>query len=127
MVNGGIAHGGPLLFHPAAYPPSTGKIAPVIKRAASEQRNTAAPATSPGLPQRCIGVRPRMAADRLSSSTRPRVSSVAIQPGAMAFTRMPSAAQATASALVNCATPPLEAVYAGIAGPPKNESIDPVL
>ena len=28
-----------------------------MKRAASEQRNTAAPATSPGSPQRCIGVR----------------------------------------------------------------------
>src|ERR1700722_19554892 len=110
MVYRGIAHGESLLFHPAAYPPSTGKITPVMKRAASEQRNTAAPATSPGLPQRCIGVRLRIAADRLSSSTSPRVSSVAIQPGAMAFTRMPSDAQATASALVNCATPPFDAV-----------------
>jgi hypothetical protein len=68
-----------------------------------------------------------MAADRLSSSTRLRVNSVAIQPGAIALTLMPSAAQAPARALVNCATPPLDAVYAGTDGPPKNENIDAVL
>ena len=38
-----------------------------------------------------------------------RVRSVSIHPGRIAFAVMPSAAQATASDLVNCTTPPFDA------------------
>ena len=82
----------------------------MTKAAAGEQRKITAPATSAGLPQRLSGVRLRIARDRAGSSWSAWVSGVAIQPGAMALTRMPSVAQAMARLLVSWATPPLLAL-----------------
>jgi nucleoside-diphosphate-sugar epimerase len=60
--------------------------------------------------------------DSSGSSRRARVSSVLIQPGAIAFTRMPSSANAMANDLVNETTPVLAALYAGDRGAPRSES-----
>jgi hypothetical protein len=68
-----------------------------------------APATSAGSPQRPIGVRATMAAERCASAMAGAVSGVSIHPGAMALTRMPCAAHATASDFVSCAMPPFDA------------------
>ena len=68
----------------------------MIKDAASEQTNITGPATSSGLPQRASAVLPSSCADLAGSSWSACVSGVAIQPGAMAFTRMPSLAHASA-------------------------------
>src|SRR3546814_4829480 len=84
-------------------------MAPVTKAAASEQRKRTGPATSAGVPQRPIGVRSIRDLERSGSSTSAAVSSVAIQPGATAFTRMPSLAQAAASDLVSWPIPPFDA------------------
>ena len=72
--------------------PSTGSTTPVMKAAAGVHRNTAARATSSGVPQRASGVRARMGPARAGSSCSAWVSGVAIQPGATALTRMPSGA-----------------------------------
>jgi hypothetical protein len=82
----------------------------VTKAAAGEHRKITEPARSPGVPQRFIGVRLRIASDRAGSSWSAWVSGVAIQPGAMALTRMPSAAQEMARLLVSCDIPPLLAL-----------------
>ena len=63
-----------------------------MNAAAGDARNNAAPATSAGSAQRRIGVRATMAALRYASSCNARVSGVRTQPGAIAFTRMPSSA-----------------------------------
>src|SRR5476649_1644505 len=97
-----------------------------MKPAASEHRNTAAPPISRGWPQRPKGVRLTMESERTGSSCAALVRSVSIQPGAMALTRM-SGAQATASDLVSCATPPFDAVYAGFMGEPKVDHSDATL
>ena len=81
-----------------------------MKAAAGEQGTAAAPATSSGRPQRASGVRSRIASPRRHRRASGAVIAVAIQPGAMALTRMPSGAQAMASDLVSCATPPLLAL-----------------
>jgi hypothetical protein len=59
--------------------------------------------------ERAIGVRARMGAARAASSTSGLVRGVSIQPGAIALTRMPSAAHAAARLFVSCTTPPLDA------------------
>src|SRR5260221_1867102 len=102
----------------AAYPPSTGKMAPVTKDAASDVKNKTGPAISSGFPQRPNGGRDRIGADRAGSSRRSWVNVVAIHPGATAFTRIPSGAHATANDRVSCAIAPLLALYAGARGPP---------
>ena len=56
-----------------------------------------------------------------------RVCGVSIQPGATAFARTPSGPQAMARLLVNWATPPRLAAYAGAVPDPKNVIIDAVL
>ncbi len=57
-----------------------------------------------------MGVRASTFSFRPAMSARAlRVRSVSIQPGSSAFTVMPSSAQATASDLVNCTTPPFDA------------------
>lgn len=109
------------------YPPSTGTMAPVTNCAAGEHKNTAAPAMSRGSPHRASGVRARIASLRSGSSRSARVSGVRTHPGAMALTRIPSAAYASASDLVSCATPPLLALYPGTRPPPWNASTDAVL
>ena len=64
-------------------------------------------ATSSGCPQRSAGSRSRIFLARSGLFLAPLAMRVSIQPGATALTRMPSAAQATASDLVICTTPPL--------------------
>src|SRR6185437_13588287 len=114
-------------LHAIEYPPSTGRITPVTNAAAGDSRNNAGPATSAGCPQRRMGVRSMMVRERDSLSCNGCVNAVAIQPGAMALQRMRSGAQAIASDLVNCATPPLLALYAGAAPLPKKLSIEATL
>ena len=53
--------------------------------------------------------------------------SVAMYPGAMAFTLTPLDAHSLASDLVICATPPLAAAYAGTVMPPWNDSSEATL
>src|SRR6185437_15770550 len=98
-----------------------------MNRAAGEQRNTATPAMSSGSAQRRSGVRPTIALLRAGSSCKAFVSGVRTQPGAIALTRMPSSAYASASDFVSCATPPLLALYAGTSAPPTNDRTDAVL
>jgi hypothetical protein len=63
-----------------------------------------------------------------SGFSRPgRLNSVLIQPGAIAFTRMPSSANEIARDLVNETTALLAALYAGACGAPKYEYIEPML
>ena len=64
----------------------------MTKPASGEARNSAGPATSPGSPQRPSGVRARIGAVAGGVLLQRPGQRRAIQPGAMAFTRMPSAA-----------------------------------
>src|SRR5690242_18399683 len=73
------------------WPPSTARVCPVIHDAASLQRNTAALATSSGLPIRPQGIELsaplyNCGLDVLRSSQSPPGNS--IEPGAIAFTRI---------------------------------------
>lgn len=95
-----------------------------MNAAADEQRNSAAPLKSAGFPHRPSGVRSTIARLRDGSSRSDFVNSVSIHPGAIALTRIPSAAQAIASDLVNCTTPPLLALYAGTYPLPIKLNID---
>jgi hypothetical protein len=52
---------------------------------------------------------------------------VSIQPGAIALTRMPSSAQATASDFVSCTMPAFDAAYPGESGAPKIACIEAML
>ncbi len=81
-----------------------------MKPAAGDARNSAAPAISSGSAQRPSGVRARIARLRSAFAMTGAVSLVRTQPGAIALTRMPRAAQATANARVIATTPPLLAV-----------------
>jgi hypothetical protein len=82
----------------------------VREEAASDVRSKIGPATSSGRPERPNGVLASMVADRAASSRRGWVNVVAIQPGATAFTRIPSGAHATAKDLVSWAIAPLLAL-----------------
>src|SRR5688572_4487115 len=53
----------------AKNPPSTTRTSPLTKRAASEERNTAAPANSSTFPNRFIGVRNKNSRPRSVSSS----------------------------------------------------------
>ena len=82
---------------------------------------------SSGVPHRPSGVRSRIARLRAASDRAGTVMGVSIQPGAIALTRMPSSAQATASDFVSCTTPPFDAAYAGDSGAPKIACIEAIL
>src|ERR1700730_15121134 len=73
------------------------------------------------------GMRARSLLLNSGFSRTERVSSVLIHPGAIAFTRMPSSANAMANDLVNETTRVLAALYAGDRGAPKYEYIEPML
>src|SRR5262245_66439603 len=70
-------------------PPSTTMVWPVMKLAASEHRNTAAPAISCGRPQRLSAVRAANFDPSVGLSTIARLVSVAKKPGAVALTVIP--------------------------------------
>ena len=88
-------------------------------------------------PRQVLGLRPFAAGNpsndfvvelRVSGFSRTaRVISVLIQPGAIAFTRMPSSANEMASDLVSETTALLAALYPGAWGAPKYEYIEPML
>src|SRR5919199_5768641 len=71
--------------HYITVPPLTLMACPVMKAAAGEASQTAAAATSPGVPQRFIGV--DSAPSRFNSSSAPSPNAVSIQPGARTLTR----------------------------------------
>src|SRR5215471_15066613 len=88
----------------ARNPPSTATTSPVTNAAASDARNTAAPASSSTLPNRFIGVRIRNSRPRSVPSSSFRFNGVGKTPGAIAFTVTPRGANSIASCLVNIAT-----------------------
>ena len=96
------------------------------KRSRLGTENNTGPATSSGRPSGPWGSREQAAPSGLDRPASDWVSGVAIQPGATAFTRMPSAAQASARERVSCAIPPLLALYAGTRAPPKKLSMDAI-
>lgn len=98
-------------------PPSTGTIAPVTHEARSLSSHAATSATSRGSAILPCGV------DVLMRSTMPGVAAshvsiicVAVPPGAMPFTRIPSPAQLTAAVSVRLFSARFMAPYAGRAG-----------
>ena len=74
-------------------------MTPVTKAAAGEHRKITGPAGPRACPSAPSACAPRIASTGQASSWSAWVSGVAIQPGAMALTRMPSAAQAIGEAL----------------------------
>jgi hypothetical protein len=78
-------------------PPVTSRSSPVIQRASSEARKATASAMSAGWPIRPSAVAPAVAA-WTSGSRRKGVMSVSVGPGATAFTVIPRAPRALASA-----------------------------
>jgi hypothetical protein len=95
--------------HLPSHPPSIARIWPCTYWLASEQRNTAAPATSLGVPHRPAGIRSSICRLRVSSRRRASVLSVAMYPGAIAFTLILFEAHSLARAFVSCAKPRLAA------------------
>src|SRR5258706_5663753 len=87
-------------------PPPTRIVCPVRNVAAGDARNTAAPATSSGTPQRLSGVDSTTVRRHPSLAPAPKV--VSIKPGAMTFTRTRGATE-RASDLLNASTPPFTA------------------
>src|SRR3954453_13205677 len=88
-------------------PPLTLMACPVMKAAAGDASQTAAAATSAGVPQRFIGV--DSATSRLKSSSAPSPNAVSIQPGQRTLTRT-AGASARARLLLKLSTPPLTAL-----------------
>src|SRR5215217_4609889 len=88
----------------ARKPPSTTSTWPVTKLAASDARNTAAPASSSTSPNRFMGVRRRNSRPRSVPSSRAVFKGVRKTPGAIAFTHTPWGAHSIARDLVREAT-----------------------
>src|SRR5678815_727780 len=87
-------------------PPPTSSVCPVMNAAAGEARNTAAPATSSGVPQRPSGVASDTSA--LRDELRSAANDVSIHPGASTLTRTRGPSD-RASDLLNASTPPFTA------------------
>src|ERR1700722_12337463 len=87
-------------------PPSTGILAPVIQRAASDARNATTSATSSGLPTRFNACIPRAASRPASVFVKFDIS-VSITPGAIAFTRIPCGPRMAAQFLTRVSKAPL--------------------
>src|SRR5882757_1296809 len=111
----------------AKNPPSAANTCPVTKLAASEAKNTAAPANSSSCPNRCIGVRSRNSFPRSVPSSNPAFNSVRKTPGAIPFTQTPFVAHSIASDFVSEATAALLAEYAATSCSATNEAIDAML
>src|SRR5712664_2670213 len=77
-------------------PPSTTSRWPVTKLAASDARNTAAPANSSSWPNRFIGVRSKNSCPRAVPSSRAAFKSVRNTPGTSALTQTPDVAHSIA-------------------------------
>src|ERR1700693_2053825 len=89
-------------------PPSTGILAPVILRDASDARTATTSATSSGLPIRFKACIPRTAF-RPASVFKKLDMSVSISPGATAFTRMPRGPRIPAQYFTRVSSAPLVA------------------
>src|SRR5882672_8621297 len=87
-------------------PPSTGILAPVIQRAASDARNATTSATSSGLPIRFNACIPSVTS-RPASLFAKFDMSVSITPGATAFTRIPWGPRMAAQFLTRVSNAPL--------------------
>src|SRR6476660_1322961 len=95
--------------HPVSYnfdPPSTGMLAPVIQRAASDARNATTSATSSGLPIRFNACIPSVISRPASVFAKFDIS-VSITPGAIAFTRIPCGPRMAAQFLTRVSSAPL--------------------
>jgi hypothetical protein len=92
-------------------PPSTGMLAPVIQRAASEAKNATTSATSSGLPIRFNACIPNVTSRPASVFAKFDIS-VSITPGATAFTRMPRGPRIAAQCLTRVSIAPLVEAYA---------------
>ena len=111
----------------ARKPPSTTSMWPVTKLAASDARNTAAPASSSTRPNRPIGVRISSSWPRGVVSSSFWFSAVRNTPGAIALTITPWRDHSTASDLVSDATADLLAEYAATSIMLTNEVSDAML
>src|SRR6059058_585652 len=89
-------------------------IWPLTNDAASEARNTHAPTSSSGDPQRPAGVRRSSHALNSGSDDSASLSGVRMYPGPIALQLSPCRAQSVAMPLVRLATAPLVAVYGAI-------------
>src|SRR6266478_2271829 len=87
-------------------PPSTGILAPVIQRAASDARNATTSATSSGLPIRFNACIPSVTSRPASVFAKFDIS-VSITPGATAFTRIPRGPRMAAQCLTRVSIAPL--------------------
>src|ERR1700722_11205250 len=99
-------------------------VTPFINAEAGEARNSAVPASSSGSAQSPAGRRAITLLKNSGLVRPPSLISVLIQPGAIAFTRMPSAANPIASDFVSDMTAVLAAAYAGTCGAPKYAYFD---
>src|SRR5690606_17428276 len=113
------------VYYTAVYPPSIGKVIPVMKEASSLAKNNTVLATSIGSPRRPIGCR----LTRLSTTSfdRESIRGVRIYPGAIATARIPSLLTSEAICWVNSFTPPLEAAYGAKPGLATKLWMDPEL
>jgi hypothetical protein len=100
------------------HPPSTVSTSPLTYALAALPKKTTAPLKSSGAPHLPAGIRLNMLSALFSSLINASFISVAIYPGAIAFTLTPLLAHSFDSALVSCPTPPLLAAYAGTVIPP---------
>jgi hypothetical protein len=111
---------------PAAQPPSTAIVWPVVYRPASLTSHSTAPTTSSARPSTGSGVLRRSQAWLRSSSYMSSVISLRKNPGATVLTRMRWRAHWTASSLVSPDRPALLAAYdaCGMPGMPTSPLID---
>jgi len=109
----------------SSHPPSTGKITPVMKLAASEARNAQASPTSSGFPGRPKG-HPSIIICLNTGFVLiiSCVSGVTIRPGAMALTRMPDRPNSVASWRVSPIRAALVALYPALAVTPAMPQTD---
>jgi hypothetical protein len=108
-----------ILYRPI-HPPSTVTISPLTYALAGLANQTTTPLKSSGVPHLPAGILSKMLFALFSSFISTVFISVAMYPGAIAFTLIPLLAHSLLSALVNCPTPPLLAAYAGTVIPPWN-------
>src|SRR5438552_2898055 len=108
--------GAAIAYHhalPALSPPSTNRVCPVTKRAASDARNRTTSATSSGMPIRLSGVLSIVACTRSGCwSMYSFVSGVSMMPGPTALTVTPRGPHSMARLLTRPDRPAFVAVYA---------------
>src|SRR4051812_43930093 len=114
-------------YYHAIHPPSTNNGIPVTYDAASDARNTAAPATSCSSPQRPMGILATNALYFSGSASSGLFMSVANGPGQMAFTVTPLSAHSSASTRVRLSSPALADAYGARPARATTDMIEPML